>query len=338
MKRLSPTLEGFRVMFRLPSLGLAEIAWRWSFGAATSLLAAFCLFEYLDTLPVGGGDLFLLSTRQPALIAHAIAHIFRGSALRFLNATFLLSLGLAGVWICASSFGRAATLKALIAHFDDSDVTIHEKRRLAGLRPLFGLGALRAIAALVAVTAGMGSFILAGTISSPDGLSSGLAFLVFLTLLMFVMLAWSVVNWFLSFAAVFSFRQGQDTFGTISSVAELCRNRLGPVLAVSCWFGLAHGIALFLASSVVAFPLAFATVLPASIVLGGVLLCALLYFLVADFLYVGRLAAYLLVAEGPDLRPVQESSAILPPPLPSEPADRVGPDERILSDVPLETC
>src|ERR1700681_1061400 len=32
MKRRSPTLEGFQVMFRLPVLGLAEIAWRWSFG------------------------------------------------------------------------------------------------------------------------------------------------------------------------------------------------------------------------------------------------------------------------------------------------------------------
>src|SRR5207302_10754305 len=60
----------------------------------------------------------------------------------------------------------------------------------------------------------------------------------------------------------------------------------------SFWFSLAHILAFIAATTVVAFPMAFAGILPIGVVLGGVLLVALLYFAVADFLYLGRLAGY----------------------------------------------
>src|SRR6266478_3272911 len=59
MKRRSPTLEGFQALFRLPALGLAEIAWRWSFGLAVTALLAFSFREYLSTLPVTGGNVLV---------------------------------------------------------------------------------------------------------------------------------------------------------------------------------------------------------------------------------------------------------------------------------------
>src|SRR5438477_11878941 len=80
MKQPSPTLEGFRAIFRVPSLGLAEIAWRWSFAVAGGALLIFAAFPFLDTLPVTSGDLALLRTRQPALISRAALHVFHGSA------------------------------------------------------------------------------------------------------------------------------------------------------------------------------------------------------------------------------------------------------------------
>src|SRR5437870_6118549 len=86
MKQPSPTLEGFRAIFRVPSLGLAEIAWRWSFAVAGGALLIFAAFQFLDTLPVTSGDLALLRSRQPALISRAALHIFHGSALRAIAA------------------------------------------------------------------------------------------------------------------------------------------------------------------------------------------------------------------------------------------------------------
>jgi len=57
MPRPSPTLEGFRVLFRLPSLGLAEIAWRWALGAAFLASFAFATLQYLNSLPVSAADM-----------------------------------------------------------------------------------------------------------------------------------------------------------------------------------------------------------------------------------------------------------------------------------------
>src|ERR1700720_4538895 len=117
MKQRSPTLEGFRAIFRRPSVALAEILWRWSFGAAAGLLLVFSFFEYLDTLPVSKSDLLLLRTGQPALISRAVLHIFRGSAFRVVETAIVLLLTLGAAWIVVASLGRAATLKALLAHF-----------------------------------------------------------------------------------------------------------------------------------------------------------------------------------------------------------------------------
>src|SRR5437588_6654655 len=102
MKRRSPTLEGFRAIFRVPSLGLAEIAWRWSFAVAGGALLIFAAFQFLDTLPVTSGDLALLRTRQPALISRAALHIFHGSA-RAIAAAIVTLLFIAIAWIVVAS-------------------------------------------------------------------------------------------------------------------------------------------------------------------------------------------------------------------------------------------
>ena len=86
----------------------------------------------------------------------------------------------------------------------------------------------------------------------------------------------------------------------MGAAADLCRARTGPVLAVSFWFALAHGTAFFIATSAVAVLLSFLAIVPGAVVFGGVLLVTLVYFAVADFLHVGRLAAYVYIAENPE--------------------------------------
>jgi hypothetical protein len=156
--------------------------------------------------------------------------------------------------------------------------------------------------------------------------------LIFLMLIMLVGLAWSAVNWFLSLAAIFVVGDGRDTFGALSAAGDLCRVRTGSVLAVGTWFGTGHVVAFVVATSVVAFPLAFAAVLPAGVVLGGVLLVTMLYFAVVDFLYVGRLAAYLAILEMPKA-PITVPPIQVPPPESPQLQSRVDPNELILSDI-----
>jgi len=305
MKQRSPTLEGFRAILVRPSFGLAEIAWRWSFGAAVAVLLGFAFFEYLNTLPVSRGDLLLLQTGQPALVAKAVTHIFRGSGLRVVETAVVLSLTLGFAWVVVASLTRAATIKALVAYFRqiDAPALSFPKKETWGLRALFGLHCFRAITTLAAAVSCLAAFLLGGAATSAGDPSPGSAVLIFLAVVILVWFVWSTLSWFLSLAAIFVVTEGHDTFRALAAAVDLCRTRAGSVFAAGIWFGLAHLTLFVVATSIVAFPLGFAALLPAGVVLGGVLLVTLLYFAVADFLYAGRLAAYVAILELPKTVP-----------------------------------
>ncbi len=331
MPRRSPTLEGFKLIFRRPSLGIGEISWRWTFGAGATTLLCLSFLEYLDTLPVSNRDLFLLRSRQPALISKAFSHILAGSGPRFIMASIILGLTLALAWVVIGSFGRAATLKSLLNYFwkEDADKTFPFR-----MRPLLGLNFLRA-AALVAVLVGsVGAMVLGGMVSSEKNPSPGLAFLIFLVVVAAAWLVWSVVNWVLSLACIFVVTKEADTLGAIDDAVSFFREHMGAVFAVSSWFGIGHVVVLSVASSAVAFPLAFVGVLPGRMVFFAVLVIALLYFAAVDLLYLGRLGSYVWIAEGPAIEPMPEI-APAPPLFLGPPDERVDPDDLILSDLPV---
>jgi hypothetical protein len=158
-------------------------------------------------------------------------------------------------------------------------------------------------------------------------------------MVMLIWLAWAVLNWFLSVASIFVVVEGRDTFGAVASAVDFCRARTGSVLAAGTWFEIAHVVVFVVASSAIAIPLAFSGVLPAGVILGGVLLVALLYFAVVDFLYVGRLAAYLAVLSFPEQSLVSQTvQPALPDSgsqssLPPQSRSSIDPNELILSDV-----
>jgi hypothetical protein len=331
MKRRSPTIEGFRVILRRPSFGLAEMTWRWCFGGATLALFGYGFVEYLDTLSVTPTDILLFRSRQPVLISRAIGHILSGSAPRAVATFILLSFSLAVLWIVVNSLGRIATTRALVDYFRNLEPGPSPKPSAPAsgrISPLLGLSFLRVAAALAAALGCIAAFLSAGVVSDPTDPSPGSAFLIFLSVLMLVWLAWSTLNWFLSLAAVFVVADGQDTFGALISSLDLCRNEGGSIFAAGFWFGLAHLTAFIVATSAVAFPLGLAQFLPGTVTLGGVLLVTLIYFAIVDFLYAGRLAAYVAILELPDA-PVPE-----PPPPILPPTYTIDRDEPILSDLP----
>jgi class 3 adenylate cyclase len=346
---ISPTLEGFRVAFRRPSLTLAEIMWRWTAGAAAAALLLFGLIEYLDTLPVTNGELLFLRTRQPYLVSEAIAHILRGSLSRAMTAAIVAAFLLAMLWIFAATAGRIATVRALLDYFrrDVAGVIFAGGVRNDGERDvasnasttaLFRLNFLRAAVVLAAVLGFIGAAILAGFASPDADPRPGLAFFLFLPLAVLIWLVWGTLNWLLSLAGMFAVRDGEDAMGSISAAVTLCRERTGPVAAVSFWTGLAHTVA-FVGATMVAFvPLGFAGVVPWRLVVLVVMLVTLAYFALADWLYMARLAGYVCIAEMPE--------AVWAPPLPAPPTIAGPPvqatlvqttidrDEPILSDLP----
>jgi hypothetical protein len=351
MSRISPTLEGFRVAFRQPSLTFAEIAWRWTIGATASALLAFALFEYLDTLPVTRGDLLLLRTRQPALVGQAIAHILRGSLTRVVTAGLLGSLAVISLWTLAASIGRTATVRALLRCFAErrealtKSQNIDTPARSGSLRTLLGLNFLRAALLLAAILALQAAAILTGFVSTAAHPRPGLAFVLLVPLATLVCLLGFALNWFLSLAAIFAVRNHANVFDALYAAVAFARERMGAVLAVSSWTGLAHFAIFIGASTVISMPLAFLQIAPWRLIVAVIIMMSLVYFALADWLYMARLAGYVCIVDMPE--------ALLAP-LPPAPPFRLPPaaeqfvttppiqntidrDEPILSDVSLPT-
>jgi hypothetical protein len=336
----SPTVEGFRAAFRRPSLTFAEIAWRWVPGSTALVLFVLYVTEYLDTLPVTKTDSALLWTRQPALVLRAITHIFHGSLSRAVLAALVLVTGLSVLWIIAGSVGRLATVDALVIYFR-SEATDNLSTKTDGLgrprplRALIHLNVLRVASVLAMLVSIGGAAILSSFVTSNTHPRPALAFSLFVVLTGCVCIAGWALNWWLSLAGIFAVRNGEDALGALGGAVDFVRDRTGSVLAVSTWTGLAHCVALSLATTAASLPLAFMQVAPLRLVLAALALVTLAYFAIVDWLYIARLAGYVCLAEMPG---VIFAAPPLPPTLPigtaTSPGNAIDRDEAILSDVP----
>ena len=363
MARVSPTLEGFRATFRLPSLTFAEITWRWTVGSTAFALLLFGTVEYLRTLPVSSAELLFLRTRQPILVGQAIARILRGSLDRAALAALAGTIALACLWMIAASLGRIATVRALLEYFairrhgegilasaiapdnksGDAVSDVSVKPAVAPSRTLssvLGISFLRAALLLAAIFGFEGASILADFASPPASPQPGLAFFLFLPLAVLVGLAWYCLNWYLSLAAVFAVRDGEGTMGALSSAATFSCERIGPLFGVSFWTGLAHFVAFIGATIAVSLPLGLIAALPVRLVLACMILVTLMYFAVADWLHAVRLAGYVCILEMPEAKPA--GSPLSPAPTSdgqlasrTPPTTTIDREEPILSDLPL---
>lgn len=343
MSRISPTLEGFRAVFRRPLLTLAEITWRWAVGAMATALFFFGLFEYLSSVPVSRGAMLFLRSRQPYLVGQAILHILRGSLSRAVLSLLVATLLITFVWTVAGSLGRIATLRAMLEYFrgrlaqglsaQHEGIRAGEATEPGNLfSPLLFLHALRAVLLLAAVLGFVGAIVLAGLVSPDAHPHPGLAFLTFVPIAGLVCVFWSALNWVLSLAAVFVVREGDDWLAAIAAAMALFRRRTAAVLAVSSWVGVAHLVAFIAVTTVVSMPLGFIPLVPWRLAVLAMIFITLVYFAVADWLYMARLAGYVCITEMTD-----EMFAPLPPPIPVAPTPlqtSIDRDELILSDLP----
>lgn len=324
---LSPTAEGVRTAFRRPLFSFAEIGWRWVFGGTAIVLLFFGLIEFLDTLPVTNGELLFLRTKQPFLVEQAITHILRGSLGRGVMSLALAALLLMVLWLIAASFGRMATVRALVDYFRRDG----QSEARGDWWTLLNLNFLRVVV-LIAVGVGLaGGAMLADAVSPSNGAAPGVGFVVFMPIAALILLAGWVLNWFLSLAGMFAVRDDQDASGAISAAASFCTERTGSVFAVSVWTAMAHLVAFVIGSSAVSMLIGLAGVLPWRVIAGGIVVVTLAYFAFADWLYMARLAGYVFIAETPESQP-RPPTPVTPvyPPL----RTTIDRDELILSDVP----
>lgn len=314
MSNPTPVRDGLRTIWGQPSIFFAELAARWSWGGAALLLVGLALFEYLHTLIVTPTDMFLLRLKHPLAVSRALADIFRGSWPRLLHTLVLLIPALTALWVVLMALGRWVTLRSLLESLkielpapsveEEADPSAFRPLNIRSssvrsrpLRSLIGLNFLRSGLALAALVSLVGSAIVASLVSTPKHPHAGLAFLLFIPLVIVVSTIWSSVNWFLSIASVFVVRESEDTFGSISAAVNFCRRCAGKVSGAGFWFGAMHLVAFVVASTVVMYPLSLANLVPASVTLSLMGMVTLAYFAVADYLHVARLAGYVSLVE-----------------------------------------
>ncbi len=314
MSNPTPVRDGLRTIWRQPLIFFAELAARWSWGGAALLLVGLALFEYLHTLIVTPTDMFLLRLKHPLAVSRALADIFRGSWPRLLHTLVLLIPALTALWVVLMALGRWVTLRSLLESLkielpapsveEEADPSAFRPLNIRSssvrsrpLRALIGLNFLRSGLALAALVSLVGSAIVASLVSTPKHPHAGLAFLLFIPLVIVVSTIWSSVNWFLSIASVFVVRESEDTFGSISAAVNFCRRCAGKVSGAGFWFGAMHLVAFVVASTVVMYPLSLANLVPASVTLSLMGMVTLAYFAVADYLHVARLAGYVSLVE-----------------------------------------
>src|SRR3954447_1143786 len=329
MRSSSPTAEGFRLIFRRPTIPLAEIAWRWSFAIMVCSLSASFLVEYADSLPVNRVDRLVLGTHQPALILRTLHRIVQGSALRFTAGGIVLAIALLVAWIALSSLGRTATLNAMMRALEFTSST-----RWQTISSLLALNFLRAASALAAMVAAVGAVLIASGVWASTHMSAFGAARLWLFLLLLVWAAWAMLNWILSTSSLFVAVDSASAFAAISSTLGWYRDRLGSVLSAGSLFGLIHGGAFLIACTAALTVLGMAEVLGVGPTLFLEVLIIAAYCAVADLLYIGRLTAYLAIIRRGDSFDLPEPQSS-PTMSPSSERTIIDQSELILSDVPL---
>lgn len=338
MNSKSPTIEGFRAAFKRPAIACVEVAWRWSVGLVASALIAFGAIEYLDSLGVSRGDELLLGSRQPFLIGRAIVHIFRGTISRAAAAAMVGALGITVLWIVAGALGRSTTVRALLRYFRSVDaasgtIAADTGEISTGIGPLAVLNFLRVVASLAALLALVGTIVIGSLVSPQRGGGAAVIFIALALLAGLIGVIWAELNWTLSFAAIFTVRNGAGAMGALRESIAFMSDRKGSIFAVSAWNGILHLVAFVSASTASSVLVALVQIAPGRIIVAGMWVVTLAYFAIVDWLYIARLAGYIFAAEMPEI--TVASVSMKQRDRPSAPEQgAVDQSELILSDLP----
>ena len=271
--------EGIREIGCDPALLLIEVGWRWSFGAIVILICGLSAFLILDSVAVDPRRLQALAALNPLQLAQAIAEGLASVGAVLWRVAFLLGLILAAIWVLFSAVGRYASL----------------------LRPALSPGAslqvclvvsvFRAMLTVASIAAWFVAGLFAGALGSATtksgepnfGLMSAVLFLAFVV----IVSVWSTLNWFLSFVPLMV---EPGWIQCARSAWRFIGLRRDEVLDVSILNGILRAGLLIVA--VLLSVAASGVITNVRVLIADLVAIALLYSLIADFLYVARFIAF----------------------------------------------
>jgi len=271
--------EGFREILRDPALLLIEIAWRWSFGIIGILVLTAVILLVLGSIRVDSQRLESLAHLNPWQSAQIIADSLRLVVHQLLRIAVSVTLFLAVCWTCLSAFGRYATLTRPGFQYKPQ------------IRSCVAIHATRAAVSVSAIVVWMVLGLIAGVVGSAGGgdkmPNPGIVIAVLGPALVLLLAAWSLANWYLSLAPLFSVAHWRLS---ISTAWNFVRSHRDQMVEISIASGILRAV-LFITASMFSFAIA-ALVSNPRVLLADLIAISLLYFLIADFIYIARLAAY----------------------------------------------
>lgn len=271
--------DGFREVLRDPALLLIEIGWRWTFGASAIFVGVVSFVILLGSISVDPQKLRSLGPLNPFDLAQTVAATLTSLGFRLLQVAIIAGLFLAVCWIVLSAFGRYATLSrpALVPG--------------ASLSSCFAVSTARALLALGALLAWIMTGLFTGLVAAAtarEGVPNlWLIVAILLPALVVIVGGWSWLNWYLSLAPLFP----DDHWSrSVASGWRFSRDRRDALLEVSIVTATIRA-ALFVAALMLSIAVS-AVITNPRVLIADLIAISLLYFLVADFFYVARLAAY----------------------------------------------
>lgn len=286
MQRPNPAFAGLVSAFRQPALVAGEVTWRWSFRLAALALAAVAFAGFLDALVVTDRDLLALGSGNEALIQWALAHIFEDAGAHLRRALAALIPAIVLWWIVAASWGRAATLAALV-----------EGSGKLQWRQILVIHVFHAALAVATAAAILGVMIFASRIAikpDSDGMAQpdpGVYLLILLLALPPIVLLSRFLNWLLSLAAICAARDGVGVAAAIAAAVRILQAQKGRFLGAAALFGVLRWVAIAGLFFGLLFALGTFARAGGDATLAALMVLMFLYLVAVDFLRIARLLA-----------------------------------------------
>jgi hypothetical protein len=275
-----PLRDGWRVLQRAPEAVLAEIAWRWAFGAAFWTLLILSFHSYFSTIQISRAEYAAMKSLEPFTWVAIAARLMQAVVEGVRKMGPILFPALSVLWLALATMGRGVTVRALSL-----------KPRTNWLA-LVGTNVFRLLMTFAAMLAYVGAAILVSRTFDPQRFYV-LNILLMLAVVVALVVIWSVVNWFVSLAQIVAARNGEGLVRSIRSAGKWYQAQSGEFVSSGVLFSLIRfGMVMVVTVASLA-PLGNMTVGGAKPVMVFIAIVSLLYFAAADALNIWRLGVYI---------------------------------------------
>jgi len=243
--------SGFRGVLTHPLAFAAEVASHWTASLAASAITFYALFSFLHSLPVSDEDAFLLRGVLPGYTSQALKHIFTGSGPKLVFLLLIVSISTGILRWIATAAGRSAVLPIVLGSLPEEKNGVEKMNSVPNTAALFRLHALRVALTFTTILANLGVLALAEAKSRVPIIEMNetrgafihdmsVFFGVIFVLGFIVMLASSVLDWYLELSPIVADLHGTGVRDSFRIAAELAQRRTRQFSSVSFTYGVMH--------------------------------------------------------------------------------------------------